>query len=286
MEGENTNPENKNPPIENATAAIKVEPPKLIEKVIDIKNLDTEKKHEFKFTVQKDEAFDEFDEPTPPAPETVKRVIDIAKPIGQRTAEDFRPQVKIIILILDMILSNVAKWWAKDITAVPYMADATQKQMMENALVEVFVIHQSKMNPVVLAILALVACYGFTFAASNTRRNQKIAQQNSLNNLRKGNEPPGGGTPPAAVQVPVVPVAPVVTPAAQTTTAETTAKVLTKEEAIKLYTEEWVMHKEQEFHPDGRPKWGFYKSGKKYPLKFNPDGTTKRGIGNPGWINR
>lgn len=285
MEAENPNPENKIPPIENATTSIKVEPPKLTEKVIDINNLDTEKKHEFKFTVQKDAPSGEFAEPTTPAAETIKQVIDINKPIGQRTAEDFRPQVKIIILILDMILSNVAKWWAKDITAVPYMADATQKQMMENALVEVFVIHQSKMNPVVLAILALVACYGFTFAASNTRRNQKIAQQNSLNNLKKGNEP-GGGTPPAAVQVPVMPVTPVVTPAAQTTTAETTAKVLTKEEAIKLYTEEWVMHKEQEFHPDGRPKFGFYKSGKKYPLKFNPDGTTKRGIGNPGWINR
>lgn len=78
-----------------------------------------------------------------------------------KTKEEIRGNVATIIAILDYIISLLGLWlYGKGVQSA-YTADATQKKLLETALVDFMFERQTKMPAWLALLLAFITCYGF-----------------------------------------------------------------------------------------------------------------------------
>lgn len=85
---------------------------------------------------------------------------------------DYEEIASMVVNVIDMLLSSLLKWWAKDTSDTAYSLNAKKKQTVSYQLTLILIKHQKKWSIEFMFILTLIAVYSGPVLAANRHRKQ------------------------------------------------------------------------------------------------------------------
>lgn len=102
--------------------------------------------------------------------------------------EKFRNGVKVLILIIDFLMSNLFKFIAKARNAGTYSADKEQKSILEDSILDLMDDSKVKLPPWVVCLFAFLGAYAIQAFAAFGDRKKNLEDQERIANLEHANE--------------------------------------------------------------------------------------------------
>lgn len=85
---------------------------------------------------------------------------------------DYEEIASMVVNVIDMLLSSLLKWWAKDTSDTAYSLNAKKKQTVSYQLTLILIKHQKKWSIEFMFILTIIAVYSGPVLAANRHRKQ------------------------------------------------------------------------------------------------------------------
>lgn len=105
---------------------------------------------------------------------------------SQFKPENFEEIANLIIDILDLLMSALLKWYAKDTTEQPYSLSKKKKEKVTYSLALVMMKHQRKMSIELMFVLTIIGVYSGSVIAARTHR--KEVKNGTAPKRGKGNQ--------------------------------------------------------------------------------------------------